>query len=269
MNNDRLMLFALVCGALLAACTAAPTPTPTLVPSITPSPLPTLQPTATEEPTMVNSLLLVTATPDPLLTPTETPLALQIQPLTGESLPPPIAMTLPEGWQAGYNTYVLQAFDTLIPLRFALYTGPVTGGTGFIVLLWAVPNLSGANPFEASGADPSLYATGLLLLRSIIVEPDCNIGTDVERPYTVGGQPATGMLFSAVACPSGLPDTRGWFAALPANGLNFVFFMYSEPIGAMTDAQPELQAILDSVRFFSAADIQATAAHMPTAAPTP
>jgi hypothetical protein len=51
-----------------------------------------------------------------------------------------------------------------------------------------------------------------------------------------------------VECPQ-LPDTRGWFVGLSAEGLNYVFYLFSDPIGAMDTGQSELQAILDTLVF--------------------
>lgn len=164
-----------------------------------------------------------------------------------EQVPPPLILGLPDGWVAGYDVIVLQDVDAIRNIPFAVYRGPVTGGTGNIVLLWGFPNLMLSDGLPST-VTPDLWLDGLRLLRLAIVESGCNIGTDLQRQYNVGGLAAIGTQFAAVDCPE-LEDTRGWFAGLRQYNLNYVFYVYTEPIGAMDTAEAELQAILDSVRF--------------------
>jgi hypothetical protein len=255
--------------AMIAGCGTAPTPTATLVASLTPSPIPTLQNTPMDEPTFVQNLVLVTATTDPLLTPTAGPTVISIAPITSEGIAPPFSISLPPEWEAYYTNYLLPDVGGLLALPLAMYRGPVSGGgTGWIAVLWAFPNLSGSvNMFQPEVGEVDLFADGLRLLRLAVLEQGCNIGTDLQRQYTVGGMPATGTQFSAVTCPENA-DTRGWMAGLPVNGLNFLFYVYTDPITAIDDSRAGLQAILDSVRFVSAAEMQATAMSMPTTQPT-
>jgi protein-disulfide isomerase len=171
-----------------------------------------------------------------------------LEPLMGQYIEPPLDIQLPAGWRQGYDTVVLQDVDSNfrgVPL--AVYTGPVSGGTGTIVLLWGFPNLVVGNPFLGE-ATPDLWSDGLRLLRLAIVEEGCNVGTDLRREFSIGGQTAVGTQFSAVDCPQ-LPDTRGWFAGVQQQGINFVFYVYTDPLEAMNTAQPELQAIMDTVAF--------------------
>jgi hypothetical protein len=175
-----------------------------------------------------------------------TPEVIEIDPLTGDRIEPPLAITLPEGWRAGYDTMIVQDIDMLRAIPLAIYTGPVTGGTGTIVLLWAFPNV--ATQTENGAVTTDLWLDGLRLLRLVVIEEGCNIGTDLRRAYSVGGLSAVGTAFSAVDCPE-LPDTRGWFAGLEQQGLSYVFFTWAEPIDAMNTADDELQAILDSIVF--------------------
>jgi hypothetical protein len=81
-----------------------------------------------------------------------------------------------------------------------------------------------------------------------MVEQGCNAGTDLQRTYEVGGRSGSGTQFAIVDCPE-TPDTRGWFVGLQEDGLNFVFYVYADPIEAMDVAEEELQAVLDSVVF--------------------
>ncbi|MDX2163731.1 MAG: thioredoxin domain-containing protein [bacterium] len=176
------------------------------------------------------------------------PVVVTLEPLLGISAPPPLIIGLPPGWSYGYDTLVLQDVDAIRNMPVAVYTGPVTGGTGTIVLLWGFPNLIPFSPADG-GVQPNLWADGLRLLRLTIVEQGCNIGTDLRREYSIGGLTAVGTQFAAVDCPE-LADTRGWFAGLQQFNLNFVFYAFAEPISAMDGAAADdLQRILDSVRF--------------------
>lgn len=208
------------------------TPEPTLVPTLQPSPLPTLQPSIT---------------PEPETTPTNT--AVPAEAMLDEEIPPPLTMDLPEGWQFGSGARLFNDIGDLRVVPFGFYTGPVTGGQGFIVVLWDFPNATSGNPFLTEGTDPDLYVDGLRLLRLLILEQDCVIGTDLKMDYTIGGRPASGTQFSTTECPE-IQDTRGWFAGLFEQSIPFVFYAYTEPLSAMDGAaQLELQQILDSVQF--------------------
>ncbi len=186
-----------------------------------------------------SAVAAVQITPEPVIT---------IQPLMDDALPPPIAIDLPDGWGAGYATLLLQDLDGARGVPAAVFSGPVTGGAGTIVLLWGFPNVlppgSGDAPQQID-----LYLDGLRLLRLAVMEAGCNIGTDLRREDVIGGLAAVGTTFAAVDCPE-LPDTRGWFAGLRQFGLNFLFFAFTDPIEAMDGpAAAELQAVLDSVQF--------------------
>lgn len=246
MRTYYLIVFTLVLSLVLAACGSAdeatpqlaPTEpsTPTLVPTLQASPLPTLQPSVT---------------PEPDVTPTETPMVMDN--LIEEEIPPPLTMNLPEGWQFGSGARVFNDIGELRVVPFALYTGPVTNGTGFIVVLWDFPNATSGNPFMQEGTQPDLYVDGLRLLRLVLLEQECVVGTDLKMEYSIGGRPASGTQFSTSDCPE-LPDTRGWFAGLFEQDVPFVFYAYTEPITAMDGiAREELQTILDSIEFTSLA----------------
>ncbi len=171
-------------------------------------------------------------------------------PLTHDPIEPPLTLDLPSGWAHAYDSIVLQDIDGIRPIPFAIYQGPVTGGTGYIVLLWGFPNLVNVGSGQTSAIQPDVWTDATRLLRLAIVEQGCNVGTDLRRNYSVGGLQATGTQFAAVDCPE-LPDTRGWFAALRQFNVNFVFYMYTDPITAMDDetTTQDLQAILDTVQF--------------------
>ncbi len=250
---------------LAAACSplAAPTPTlppvATLVPSLTPSTTPDVQ-------ELVNGTLtalalttapLPSATPSPVPSPSETPLVITLPAVTGNQVPPPFDITLPSGWGMAYDAQVLQDVDgAILAVPVAVYSGPITNGTGFIVVYWGFPNfippsegeMLGMATSDPTSEAPDLWADGLRLLRLAIVEQGCNTGTDLKRSYRVGLLAAVGTQFAAVDCPE-LPDTRGWFAGVIEKGINFVFYAYADPISAMDTSSGELQAILDTVRF--------------------
>ncbi|MBL8120383.1 MAG: hypothetical protein JNJ78_22825 [Anaerolineae bacterium] len=234
----------------------------TLVPSLTPTPN-----NAAQAQLAIDQTLTAIAQPGETfipsftLTPTEVPLVITLPPTTGDKIPPPIEIELPESWLMGYDAQVLPDVepDTVRVIPVAVYTGPITGGTGTIVLYWGFPNLvTPSNEVMAQSAmgmtpnatvEPDLWSDGVRLLRSAVIEPDCNIGVDVRRSYRIGLLSAVGTQWSAVSCASGLPDTRGWFAGVKEQGINFVFYVFSDPITAMDTGSGELQAILDTVRF--------------------
>lgn len=222
----------------LTACAQA-APTPTNTPTLVPSSTPTIIPSATPN---------VTPTPAVSVAPSETPIVVTVPPLLGQQLEPPIDIVLPQGWSVGYNTLALSDVDTIRPVPLAIYQGPVTGGMGTIVLLWGFPSLMAGNAALTPDPQPSLWSDGLRLLRLAIVEQGCNVGTDLERSYRVGNLAATGTQWAAVDCPE-LPDTRGWFAGVHSEGLNFIFFVFADPIQAMDSGSEELQAVLDTVTF--------------------
>lgn len=252
---------------LLAGCgggTPTATSAPTLVPSETPDIQGAVNATLTAlAPTTAAMVAAAEATftPSPEVTAEGTAEATAIvvpDPLLGESIDPPLDITLPEGWALRENDTLLLAdlssTEDLRGLPFVAWRGPVTGGTGTIVMLWGFPSLvpvTGDNAMSAvSGTPPpaDLFADGLRLLRLAILDSTCNIGTDLRRSYRIGNLSAVGTQFAAVECPE-LPDTRGWFAGVQSGGLSFVFYVYALPIESMDVASNELQAILDTIQF--------------------
>lgn len=243
----RLTYLVPLAGLLLAACApaaVAPTDFPTPVPSLTPTE------DIQEAVNMTLTALAPTVTPTLTPLPTEPPLVVTVPAVMGQPIDPPLDITLPEGWSVAMSdTLVMKdVTNVLIGLPFTAYSGPVTGGTGTLVVVWGFPSFADPLPEGATPAGPDLWVDGLRLLRLAIIEQGCNIGTDLRRSYRLGLLSAVGTQFSAVDCPSS-PNTRGWFAGVQQNGLNFVFYAYTDPIDAMTTAQDELQAVLDTVRF--------------------
>lgn len=209
---------------------------------------------------LILTLLLVTTTTTaqsptppaeatPETTPETTPDVVYINPLTqGDDLPPPIHIALPDDWGWTYDGLVFEDIGEVRVLPFAVYGGPLPdGGEGYIVLLWGFPSTMGSNPLFPR--EPNLYIDGLRYLRIVLLEVGCNVGTDFQYDdYSVGGLPATGTQFAAVDCPS-TSDTRGWFAGLNVDNINFIFYVYSEPLEAMDGQEAFFQAILDTVEF--------------------
>lgn len=188
--------------------------------------------------------------PNATLDPESTePVLLELDPLLNQQVPPPYEIDLPEGWVYGYDVLVLRDIDAIRNMPIAVYTGDITGGTGVIVLLWGFPNILPSEGFIPETVTPNLFTDGLRLLPLAIVEPTCNVGTDLRRDYSIGGLAATGTQFAAVDCPDGLPDTRGWFAGLQHFNVNFMFYVFADPIDAIDTGEAELQAILDSITF--------------------
>ncbi len=264
----------LITSILLAACASAapsPTPLPTLLPSLTPNDNADIHAAVAATltalaPTLSVQMTEVEASP----TASETPNVVELPPVLGISTEPPLDISLPAGWVIAQNDALIipDADGTIRSIPYVAYSGPITGGQGTIVMLWGFPSL--VNPFANNGTpsaqdiagliDPSLsggssptitpdlWSDGLRLLRLAIVEQGCTIGTDLKRNYTVGALSGVGTQFAAVSCPQ-LPDTRGWFVGVPAEGLNFIFYLFSDPIAAMDTGRNDLQAVLDSIHF--------------------
>ncbi len=206
-----------------------------------------------------------TATPAPEIT--ETPAPLILDPLLGFGTTPPLEITLPEGWQLAlrdtftYQDIIPDADGQLETLPIDVYYGPVTGGEGWIVMLWGYDSIvsSEGELTLSEYYERAAWLNGLRMLQFVVFDSNCNIGTAPQRDYTIGGLPAIGTTFSAVDCPFDLPDTRGWFAAMNIDNLNFAFFAYADPIQpAGSIVEFELQAIIDTV-VFNVEDITITA----------
>ncbi len=246
---------------LLAACTGGTPPTDT-----PPTEPPTLVPTATNLPTLQPSI-----TPEPSIVPTETFIPVTVESLLGEEIPPPINISVPEGWLSGTDALLLADLDgRLRSIPVAIYTGPVTGGTGYIVLFWGFPNLAPIGA-ENSDMDYLMWTEGLRLFRMAVVEDDCNPGTDLQNTFPVGDRMGSGTRFAIVDCPT-TPDASGWFTALQVQGGNFAFYNFIEPAGDINSPQvidemaigyTDLQAILNTVQF----NIPEAPAEVPTEAP--
>lgn len=193
---------------------------------------------------------LVLATPPPPTEPDpEVATEPTLVPVFDTDIPAPIRIDLPDGWLLGSGALPLSEFGEINVVPFTLYTGPVTNGTGYIVLLWGFPNIAPAFPQEGEGG-VNLWQDGLrLFYLTIIGTEECNPGVEPEREFEIGGREAIGGFFAVVDCEES-PDSQGWFAGLQEEGLNFMFYTYVEPREAINGpARDELQSILDTIEF--------------------
>jgi len=241
-------------------------------------------PTLTPVPSSTNTLTAMptnTLMPTITFTPSRTPVPMELIPAEGDV--PPITIDLPEDWRTQYYALPIQDVDgSLRPLQIAAYDGPVTGGTGFIVLIWGFPNVNVMDSLTNTRRE-TLWLDGLRFWRLQINEIDCNIGSDLQRDFMVGGLPAVGTFISAINCPND-PDTAGWFAGLESEGMNFLFYAFTDPREAIEvdgAAPAELQGLLNTVQFrvqdwiaetsltaTARANVEVTAEVTPEATPT-
>ncbi|TVR24345.1 MAG: hypothetical protein EA396_01660 [Anaerolineaceae bacterium] len=166
----------------------------------------------------------------------------------GQEIDPPITLELPDDWLSANSTVAIQDVFGLQLVPFTVYAGPVTGGEGFIIVLWGYESTGTFNPItQESNVSP--YLDALRLFRLAIIGGDCVPGVDVQQEFSVGDEVGIGANFSAYRCEATL-DTRGWFVGLEVDGVNMGIYVYTEPIDVMDGIAPqELQAILDSAEF--------------------
>jgi hypothetical protein len=200
-----------------------------------------------------------TATPNPSSSPTRIPLTATpviVEPLMGLSIEPPMEMSIPDDWERVLlDTYIYYDIMTdsdgqLETVPIAVYKGPVTGGEGWIVVLWGFDSIVTIDTTVEQYADRAAWLDGLRMLQFVVFDVRCNIGTAPLGEYVVGEYSALGTTFTAADCPFGIPDTRGWFVSLDVQGLSFAFYVYMDPIlSANSQAEADLQSILDTVEF--------------------
>lgn len=155
---------------------------------------------------------------------------------------PPLTIELPEGWEGENFLVPVANLFAAGNIAMSVYEGPLADGkTGHIWILWGFPNI--ADPFGGV----NLWSDGLQLLRGLLFF-ECNIGIDTKREFTIDNQTAEGTYYSAVDCAQGA-DIAGWFGALQYEGGNFAVFTGIEPVERVTEGLPEIQAIVDSIKF--------------------
>lgn len=209
----------------------------------------------------VGSVIAQTQTPTPTPTPesitdaddqtgliSSEALTFILEAAEGQELDSPMTLDLPEDWVWGNGTALIEDVLGFKILPFTIFTGPVTGGEGFIVLIWGYESIGSFNS-ETGESNLSPYNDALRLLHFALIGPDCVPGVDVERDYEIGGMTVRGSNFAAYRCEETV-DTRGWFVGLSIENVNMGIYAYTEPIEAMDGKAPqELQAILDTAEF--------------------
>jgi len=226
---------------------APPSPTPTAATSPTPPASPaTLETAEPDQPATGTPTLPAPVASGPTRTPlpTRTPggdatLSDMMRP--GE--PPPLDITLPEGWQAAHLLVPFSTVGGQREMPLTIYTGPLGDGvTGIIYLFWRFPSIVAPN------GELNLWADGVQILRGSLIGTACNLGVYEQQTLTVGGQSGVGAFYQADACED-QTDTAGWFVTVRPANISFAFYTAVEPLEAMPDHVAALQAILDSVRF--------------------
>ena len=93
----------------------------------------------------------------------EPTLQFMVEPAEGQEIDPPLDIDLPANWAAHNGTLLIQDIDAhlrLIP--YTAYRGPVSGGEGFIVLLWGFVQATPGNPADMTFGQPDIHLDGLL-----------------------------------------------------------------------------------------------------------
>lgn len=213
--------------------------TPTDVTTI----LPSFTPTSPAEISATTSTTIPTQQPDSTLTPIPTSVPM---PLVQET-EPLIDITLPDGWESGHFVIAASITTTGGDTEFtvSVYEGPLPNGASGTIWVF-----SGFSNLVAQGERFDLYPDANLILRAVLFR-QCNIGLDVEQrnEYQIGQHQAIGARYVAVGCEGGAPDIAGWFAALPVNGKNYVFFVGIEPPEHELENTTFLDDILRTVQF--------------------
>lgn len=227
-----------------------------------------------------------TATPSAEITPEAEVTPLVLNPLLNLQIAPPLEITLPEGWQFGYDNLVYEDIDGEIDsVPIAVYRGLIEGTdsagqsvetTGWIILVWGYDSVIAANPFLPPSGSFNPWLDGQRILRLLVFSNECVIGLAPQREYSIGELEATGTTYSVINCPNDEPDTRGWFAAVNVDGINFAFYLYADPLqGTNSPFEFALQSILDTVvfkvaeRLITTEEIEATRQALPTPTATP
>jgi hypothetical protein len=159
--------------------------------------------------------------------------------------PPPLTITLPEGWQQVHILVPLRTYDNQVrDIPLSIFVGPLPGkAKGFIYLYWGFPNV-----VDLATGEYNLWADGVQILRGSLVGETCSLGVYDQQMFSVGGQDAVGAFYQASECQDE-QDTAGWFASLRVFDGSFAFYTAVEPWDALSNQRQALQSILDSVEF--------------------
>ncbi len=219
------------------------TPTLTITPFLA-SPAPTVGDTfltRTPLPTRIP------ATMKPDTTPAATPAEgdQETMPLL-PGVPPPIAIMLPENWQAAHLVVPFRTFDGKIhDAPLSIYFGSLDERVnGFIYLYWGFPNT-----VDYITGEYNLWADGVQILRGSLIGETCNLGVYEQQVFMVGGVEGIGAPYQAADCDDE-QDTAGWFSVMRVQDGTFAFYTAVEPWDARTEYRDILQAMLDTVVFF-------------------
>ncbi len=226
------------------------TPTPTVTPFQFASATPVMQPTRTPLPTQTPAPE-VTGAPDVTGTaPAATPQAQAPVMLPG--VPPPLEITLPEGWETVHLVVPLRTFDDeMHDIPLTIYFGSLDDNVNaFIYLYWGFPNA-----VDWVTGEYNLWADGVQILRGSLIGDTCNLGVYDQQTFMVGGLEGVGAYYQAADC-QGENDTAGWFTTVRVNNGTFAFYVAVEPWDARTAQHDNLQMILDSVTFLPPDDTE-------------
>ncbi len=240
--------------ALIPVLTGAQPPTPTFTPFVPPQ-------TATARAAPPTVSLTFTPTP-PAATPTAlattriapTADATEGAPYWLPGVPPPLQITLPEGWRSLDMVVPFRALDgSLRDLPLTIYFGALDADVyGLIYVYWGFPNT-----VDWATGEYNLWADGVQILRGSLIGQACNLGLYDQQTFSVGGVEGVGADYQSSDCPDE-PDSAGWFVVVRAEGSTFAFYTAVDPWEALPRYRKALQTILDTVEF-TPAEQQATA----------
>lgn len=170
--------------------------------------------------------------------------------------PPPFTLALPANWKGTYTLVPITDALTTATMNVAAYAGPVAngGGTGYLFALWNFPTLLPINPaaLPTSIKDSQEKATltdGYRLLRGSVLDATCIVNIYGRNYFKLAGGNSIGQMFQTTGCQDNRPDIVGWYTGQWVGGRQFIFYAYVEPPAAFNAAQPDLTALLASLRF--------------------
>ncbi len=237
--------------SLIPVLSGAQPPTATFTPFAPPhtptaSALPPTAPPSPRPPTAPPTAAAASASPDAQ--------AATSAPYWLPGVPPPLTITLPEGWRTLDMVVPFRALDgSLRDLPLTIYFGPLDKDVyGLIYLYWGFPNT-----VDWASGEYNLWADGVQILRGSLIGQACNLGLYDQQTFTVGGVEGVGANYQSSNCPDE-PNSAGWFVVVRVAGGTFAFYTAVDPWEALPAYRDALQAILDTVQF-APAEPQTTA----------
>lgn len=196
--------------------------------------------TATLSP-IPSSTLTPSMTSTPANTASPTPRSIQ------EIEPPPLRLTLLEGWEEGHFMIpTVSALSVAQYVGLSLYEGPLPEGLkGSITIIWNFPTI-----IPSANAEADLWPDTILYLREMLFN-GCNIGIDIEgrSNYALDGHEAISSTYQAVDCGGGISDIAGRFIGVEAEGLNYAIYLGIEPIESVSLGLVYLENIVATLEF--------------------